>query len=333
MGRRAHMSKAVVGWLCVGLLCAVPMAWAGEAAGEPAGVEALKKQLKELRQREDKVRRERDTRREKIRKSPDLAELRAARDKASEAYQAKKKTDPDYVAALEGESDARRALEQLVREQLAAGDDAKPIYTELESIDQKVSAFYFEEALARLELDHRYSPINCALRKDPELIKLSKAAAEADRAHRIKPDKEARDAARKAYEDARQAKLAATPEVQKLRTRIEEARKGRDELRKAERELHTKLGEIRRTIERGEDADIQAARGKLDDARKAVREAYEGEGLSALRKVRNETRDAFEAKARELMEADEALVELIKEREALRVQVRELEKKIREAQK
>jgi len=234
------MSKAVVGWLCVGLLCAAPVAWAGEAPGEVT-LDALKKQLKELRERVNKVRYARDTRRERIRRSPELAELRAPRDKASEVYQNKKRTDPAYVAAVEAESEVRRAYEKLVREKVAASDEAKPFREELDSINEKMEA-----------------------------------------------------------------------------------------LRKAERELRTKLDEIRRTVEQRDDAELKAARQTLDEARKAVRVAYEGEELSALRKVRNETRDAFEAKARELMEADDTLVELIKEREELRVQERELEKKIRE---
>ena len=216
------MRKAALAGLCMTLLWAAGSAWAGEAAD----VEALKKELADLKAKVEAVRAKRDGLRAEIRKSPDLAALREAYDKAQAAYDEKKKTDEAYAAAVKAEDEARQAFDTLVKEKLAANEDAK----------------------------------------------------------------QARSAARE------------------------------------------KLDEIRRTIGKSDDADVKAAREKLDAARKARDEARKGEAISAARKARDEARDAYEAKAKELEKGNADLVAAVKEREDLGEQVRALEKKIKEAE-
>ena len=233
------MRKAALAGLCMTLLWAAGSAWAGEAAD----VEALKKQLAELNAKVEAVRAKRDGLRAEIRKSPDLAALREAYDKAQAAYDEKKKTDEAYAAAVKAEDEARQAFDTLVKEKLAANEDGKQ---------------------AQADLD----------------------AAKGD-----------------------------TPEAKQARSAARE-----------------KLDEIRRTIGKSDDADVKAAREKLDAARKARDEARKGEALSAARKARDEARDAYEAKATELEKGNADLVAAVKEREDLGEQVRALEKKIKEAE-
>lgn len=230
-----HVHKAVFGWFCVAILCTTGILWAEEAATSAPDLGALKAQLKELKQQVDAVRAKRDALRETMRKSPDLAPLREAYDKVEAAYKDTKKADLAYAAAVKARDEARDAFKALVKEKLAANEEAKPL------------------------LD-------------------------------AKPDS-----------------------------------------KEAEKEIRKKLDEIRHAIEKGDDPDVKAARDKYEAASKAEREAYESEALSAARKVRNEARKAYEAKAKELEAASPELTAVITDREDLRKQVRALEKKIAEA--
>jgi len=233
--------KAVLRWLCAGLVCAAGVAWGGEAAAPD--VDALKKQLAELKQKEDAVRAKRDALRAELRKAPDLAALHEASKKAEAAYAEKKAGDEAYVAATKARDEAEQAFAKLVKEKLAANDDAKRVQAELDA---------------------------------------------------SKDD---------------------TPEAKKARA-----------------EARAKLDEIRHAIEKGDDADVKAASEKRDAARKARDEAGQAEAISAARKARDEAREAYDTKARELEKANPDLAAAIKEREDIREQVHELEKKIKEAE-
>jgi len=229
------MRAAAFGLLCLGLFCAAGMAWAGEAAATAPDAETLKKQLAELKQKEDAVRAKRDELRATVRKSPELTALREAYDKAQAAYDEKKKTDEAYAAAGKAEQEARDAFHKLVKEKLEANAEAK------------------------------------ALREK-------------------------------------------TPES-----------------KQAEKEIGKKLDELRRTIENSDEADIKAAREKREATAKARQEAHDAEALAALRKPRDEARAAHDAKAKDLEAGNADLAATVKEREELRGQVHDLEKKIEEA--
>jgi len=324
--------KAVLGGLWLGLLCGAWSLWAGEAApapaAPPADVEALKKQAQELRGKEREVRTKLIEIETRIRAMPDVVKLHEAEQAAEKAYEEKRKADPAYTAARKAEADAQLALARLVQEKLAASDEAKAVQKELDDLDAKRAGFDFDEAMARFVLDYPSSPINYALSKDPELLKLRKAADEAPAA-----DKEARDKARKAYDEARKAKKDAMPEAKKLMARIEEARKARADLRTAEAEVMKKLAQARRAIEETNDPDIKAAREKIAAAAKAVTEASNGDDLKAARKARDEARIAYYAKVRELVAADAASAALLKERDELGKQIFDLTRKVREMTK
>jgi hypothetical protein len=143
----------------------------------------------------------------------------------------------------------------------------------------------------------------------------------------------AEDQARNEYAKLIKEKVAASDEGKTVLADIESIRKQMAELREAESLARRKFDELRRNIQRSDDADIKAALEKIRAAGKARDEARKGEILGPLRQARDEAQRAYYAKRKELEEADDELQATIKEREELRVQVGELHKKIREAEK
>ena len=328
------LRKALTGCLCVALLGAPAVAWAAEAGAAPPDLEALKKQLSEWRTHERELRAEIEAIGNKLKESPEVAPLRKAAQETDDAYQGKKKTDPAYLAALKAEEEADDALDKLVDAKLADNAEAAALRKELATLDDRAAQLEFDRALVELELSHRYSPINRALAKDPELQNLRAAYDEADRAYRAdKANKPARDQARKAYYDAVEAKKRAMPEGQKLYDRLAETRKERDALGDTKDQAGSKLREMRRTIERGDDPAIAAAREKEDAADDAVRAAYNGGEIQAAREARDAARHAYAEKLKELMAADEKVAQLTKERETLRDNIHDAEKAIRAEEK
>ncbi len=334
------MRAVVAGILIAGMLCLAGALWAGEAAPakaeeppakavQPAAapdVDALKKQGADLREKDKGLRVKLEEIRTKVMASPDLAKLREAEAAAEKAYDEKRKSDPAYAAALKAQAEAQTAFFKVVQEKTAANPEAKAVQAELAGMADKAADLSFQEAVARLELDHPSSPINVALDKDAELAKLRDAVFQG-------ADKEAREKARKAYEDARKAKKEAMPEAKKVMERIETARKARAELRTAEAEAAKKLFALRHKVETSGDADIKAASDKTMAAAKAGQEALASDALKAPRKARDDARDAVMAKAKELLGANQEAAALAKERDALRTQIDELDKKVREATK
>jgi chromosome segregation ATPase len=218
------------------------------------------------------------------------------------------------------------AFTRLVQEKVAASPDAKAILAELAGMGDKAAEFAFQEALARLELDHPSSPINVALDKDADLAKLRDATFQA-------ADKEARDKARKAYDDARKAKKEALPEAKKALERIETAKKGRADLKAAEAQATKNLSAARRKVETGGDADLKGAQEKVAAATKSAFEAQNSDALKAARKTVTEARAATSAKVKELLAANQEAAALAKERDDLRTKIDELDKQIRAASK
>jgi len=318
------MRKAGLGWLCLGLLGA----FAGARAGEAVDVAALEKQVTQLREQEREVWAKLREAEAKIRSVPDLVKLQEAETQASKAYAERLNADAALAAARKEENDARDALEKLVVATLDASEGAKGVRKELDDLEERRAELEFQQAIARLTLTHRSSPIARALEKDPELAKLREAAFDALRRG---ADREEREKARKAHDDARQAKLAAMPDAKKFLAEIEAADKEMAELRKTERDSIGKLMQIRRDIERGDAPDVKAAREKLDAARQAMAQAYGSEELKAARKPLEDARKAHSDKLRELMAADAGTAALMKQREALGEQLREAMRKIREA--
>jgi len=323
------MRKPVLCVLGGVVLWAAAAVLAGEAAPAPApapDAEALKKQVAELKEKAKGIQTKIDEAAAKIKAAPDLVKLAEATTKAAKAFDDARKADKDFVAANQASVEAAMAVEKLIDEKLTASDQAKPLAAELAGAAKKRADLDYDEALAKLELTHESSPINFALDRDPDLVKVKKAISEA-------PDKDARAKAFKAYEDARKAKRDATPEAQKALARIETDKKERDELRKAESAARAKLVDLRHTIAKGDAPDLKAARDRMAATFKAVADASNGEALKAIRTARDEALAAYDAKRKELAAADPNLAALRKERDALRQEMDQLAEKIRAAAK
>ena len=313
--------------LCVGLLWLGGALGAGEAPPPPADAEALKTQLKQWN---EKARQLYDQYREietKIRQSPEAVKLHEAQDAAERAYSEKTKANPAVEAATRAENDANAALRKLVRETLATRAEAKALNQEREQIADRRAKLEYQEAIAQLELTHHASGVNRALDKDPELVSLREAV---DEINRQNADRETRDKAFKAYEDARKAKKEALPATKTLLTEIAEVRKACEALWKDQREVDNKLGELADSTARSDDPDIKAGRDKLEAARKLVADAYASEELKAVRKARSDARNDYSAKVNELMAADKNAAALKQEIDALQKQIRDADRKLRE---
>jgi len=345
------MRAWVMGGVVVAVaLCVAGAAWGGEAAAAPAAEKpaaaaaepaaapapaaelAPEQQLKRLEARYEVVDDKLDAIEEKVRKTPELAALREAEKKALAAYEELKRTDPAYTAALAKEREVRETLAKVVQAKLEGNAEAQALVKEAERIDEQQAQLDFDAAGARLALDHRSSPVNRALDKDGALQELRQALAEAESAYRHdKTKRPAREKARTAYAKAREDAKKTHPEGQKLYAALAAIRKQDDDLEKASDEAARNLSKLRHDLERSDDADIKAARADLDATRKAIREAYTGEALTAARKIRDEARAATRAKEKELLDADPVAVELAEEKDTLRQQIRDLQKKIRKA--
>lgn len=306
------------------------------AAEERADLEALQKQYQELRRKHaaclSKLREIED----RISASPALEPLRKAKKEAQEAYQAKLKADPALAAANKAHEEAWRAFTDLVREKLAANEEAKAILKQIEWLEDAEADIAFRRDLAEFELLNRRSPINRAVDKDPEIKALAKAVEDAERAcarERSEENLALRRKAEAALADAKKAKLAAMPEAKRLREQIQAAEAELDKLLKDRREADMRLAEVRRKIAQSDDPAVKAADAKVEAARKLVSQANEGPELKAARDAADKASEALRAKIRELMAADPDAVALAKEREALDKEITLISKTLREAKK
>lgn len=321
------MRKAALSLAGIVLVWGAGIVWAGEAAPAPApDADALKKQMAELKEKAKGVQAKLDAAYTKIAAAPDMVKLAEAKAKAATAFEDARKADKDVTAATQAAGEATAALDKRVQDKLAASDQAKPLLADLAGAAQKKAGLEYDAAIAGLELNHASSPTNFALDHDPELAKARKAAFET-------ADKEARAKALKAYDEARKAKRDAMPDAQKALARIEADKKALDELAKADSAARMKLGDLRGTIAKGDDADVKAARDRRAATQKAMMDASNGEALKPLRKARDDAFVAYDAKQRDLRAADPDVAALKKERDALNAQMGELDKKLREATK
>ena len=332
------MNRALVVWLCAAFLSALSTARAAEPPAPAPDVEALRKQADDLRQQDRALRDKLRAVETRIRKAPELVELRKAADAAEKAYLDKRKADPALTAALAADREARAALSKVVDEKLAASDQAQALRKQLADADDADAQLDFRQALANLELTHRSSPISRALSKDPEYAKLRKESYDAYNAARRATDKETREQAnqvyeraRKAYTDARKAKLATMPEARRVLAELENIKKEAAQLRKDQSETNDQLRDLRRAIERADDPDVKAARDRLAATAKAVRDATRTEALAAAMKLSYDARRAYSAKLRALLAADAEAAPLVEQQADLAKQSRELQSKLRQA--
>ncbi len=320
------------GTIGVSLLLAAGVA----RAGGPADADALQKQLQEVRRKRSACGDRLFEIERKIAESPAVAPLLKARKEAHEAYQAKLKADPALAAANKAHDGAWREFTDLVRERLAASEEAKPVYKQLEWIEDAEAEIGFRRDLAEFELMNRRSPIHRAVEKDPQVKALARALESVERdwmRDRNEENTAARRKAEAALAEARKAKLDAMPEAKRLREQMQEADKEVEKLRKERQEADQKLAEVRQKIEHSDDPPVKAADGRVTAARKLVTEANEGQELKAARDAADKASAAATTKVRELLAVDPEAAALAKERDALDKELADLRTKLREAKK
>jgi len=305
-------------------------------AAEPADLDALQKQLQELRSRHAACFLKLRDIEEKINASPAVEPLRKARAETYRAYQAKLKADPALAAANKAHDDAWRDFTELVRQKLAASDEAKAILKQLEWLDDAEADIAYRRDLAEFELLNRRSPINRAVEKDPQIKALAKAVDDAEREcvrDRSEENIALRRKAEAAHAEAKKAKLQAMPEAKRLADQIQEAERETEKLRKERRETDQRLTDLRNKFERGDDPGVKAADAKVQAARKLVTQATNSPELKAARDESDKASAAATSKVRELLAADPEAAALIKERDALDKEIAQLFKKLRAAKK
>jgi len=328
MGARMALRRAYR----VALVLSAGAAWAGEAAD----VDALKKQLQDLRSKQSAYGTKLNEIERRISESPAVEPLRKAQKEAFAAYQAKLKADPALAAANKAHDEAWRELTSIVREKLAVSEEAKVISKQLEWLDDAEADIQFRRDLAEFELMSRRSPINRAVDKDPQIKAFAKVVDDAERVcmrDRSEENVAARRKAEAAHAEARKAKVQAMPEAKRLLEQIDAAEKDLEKLRKDRQEADSKLSEVRQKIDHGDDPAVKAAHERVLAARHLVTQANDGPELKAARDAADKASAAFRAKTRELMAADPEAAALAKERDAVDKEAAEFHRKLREARK
>jgi len=293
-----------------------------EAAKPTDAAAAIKAQIHALRKEQSAAERERTGIRRKIEKSEAIMRLRGMLDKADKAYQ--KKKNETVGAAQKAERAAAEAFKALVRAKTAAAGEGAALLKKIADLDAKRASLSMQAAMADLKLRHRDSQFNRALAADEALAKLKQAYRRADR--------DARDQARKAYEEAKEAAFVKA-EGKALTDEIQTARKAKEQASKAIHAARSEFDKLRRSIEKGTDKEITAARAKWDAARKAAGKAYHDDELKATREVRNKARQAVPKGVEQLLAKDKAAIAASAKITKLRSQIRELHAKERELRK
>lgn len=212
-------------------------------------------------------------------------------------------------------------MNQIVDAKLKASPEAAEPLKALAGTDEKRRDLQYQMAITQVKLTHYYSPVQRKLDQDLELAKMREEASRAEN----------RQEALKAYREKRDAKLQELPEARPLIAEMETAKQELAELESARTEADQKLRRLRDTISRGKDEEVVAASKKVEEARKAEREAWQSEELAGLKKAWDEARKAQDAKVNELLNANEDAVALQKEMAELSKKSGELYQQIRNA--
>jgi colicin import membrane protein len=130
------------------------------------------------------------------------------------------------------------------------------------------------------------------------------AEARLQKAERDDPARARLEAARKAWQDQRQAALARDPDVRRAQEEHDKAAAAQREAEDRARGLRERATDEARALRDGDDPRIAAARAKLEAARKALRDVENAPETLAAKAKADAARRALEAKAREAAMAD-----------------------------
>ena len=285
-----------------------------------AQMAALRKEYEGVKMKLYEVRRKHE-------RSEIVSALRAAAQRVAAAYEAAKDSNPAMLAARKTQREISESLKVLVQKRIETSPDGVALRRKVRYLTEQAAALRYARAVAELKLTYRDSPIVRALDKDAEVVRLRSAY------YKAKSGK-ARDEARAAYYAARKAALAKMPEARALRAEMAAASKGEREAETARRDAERELRDVERRIEADKNApDVVALQAKLDAARQAERDAYNGPEIKAARDARSAAYSAASTKVNELLAEDAVAVELEARYRQLRKDMSALEREARALRK
>jgi len=293
---------------------------------------------------------------EALKASEDLAAARQAEQAAAEKYQ----TAVNTAMGLDGEAATLRdRRSQIDRELFALELERKLIESRLEhhrraierspspQLKQKRTQYHEasraasdtwntdeELVAARRAFEEAKQAYNKAVAQLPEKAAMDQAYAalkQAERGEAIASANQRKDETRKAYADALAEEVKSDPEAFAVQQSLEQARARYDTLRGERDKVESAMRDQRRSIERGDDPAVAAARDAYNEARNQTRQITDAV-VKADRDTEHAARHAAEA-LRELAAADPQGQALAKQRKALDDQIRDLKHRIKLAEK
>ncbi len=312
--RKSFYRQSFVAALIVCSWAATTIAQDAETA-KPSAADA-KTELEKVNKRRSDLNRQLNVVWKKFLNGPETAEVRAAQQKAYQTYLDTGKNDPAIVASKAAQVAAKEKLDKLVEEKLAASEETAAAQKSVDTITEKLADVRFRAATAQFKLTHPFSPWQRQLDRDPKIVELKQKASVTA----------GRQAALRAYNSARQAKLKTLEDVQPLFEEIETANR---EIKKLDTELRTAqqgIDGIRKSILTGKDPGVAAAQKELTVANAAVTAAWKSQQIVDLYAKYTATFEAYKTKMNDLMKTDPVAGPLTKERDGLNEKVKALEK-------
>ena len=294
----------------------VASAFAQEAETEKPSAADAKTELVKVNKRRGELNRQLNVIWKKFLNGPETEEVRATQQQAYQKYLETGKNDPKIVASKQAQADAKANLDKLVEEKLAAGEDTAAAKKDIDSITENLANVRFQAAIAQFKLSHPFSPWQRQLDRDPEIVELKLKTS----------TKENRQAALRAYNTARQAKLKELEAAKLFFVAIETANA---EIKKFDTELRAakqRLEGIRKSMLNGKDPDVAAAQKELKDANAAVAAAWKSKEIVDLYATYTASFQAYKEKMNDLMKTDPVAGPLTKERDGLNEKAKVLEK-------
>ena len=315
------MKAAMSGLLSIVVLCAC----VGAAVAQEANVDALQKELAETQEAYNKASRQLSAIRGRLYQADEVREAREAADAAARVAGEAQKNHADFVAARKAEAAAAKALSEVVAAKLAADPKGRELAEQAAALETKERSLNYEKAITETKLNSRHAPHYQQISTDPAIVKLYEAARSASKEDRTKAWEAHRAAVQKAQ---RQIPAAAEllAQIEQLTQGIIQAAAGRGEIRSA-------VSALRRSLDRGEDPDIVAARAKRSEANKGIQAVNRTDEMKAILAPSTATRKVLTERVDELVAANADAAALLLQRNELRRKMGELQGKIRAAAK
>jgi hypothetical protein len=291
------MKRAITFPVLTGFVLSLITSWAEETKKPAAEQDPAKARFQELSKKRSDLYRQISRLRYSLMRSDAAKAEQKAFETASKAYKDAGNADAGVMAAKKAATQAKEELKTFFGKKFQENAEAKEVMDTQKKNAARNLELKYQIELAKFKLGNRYSPISQKVDQDPAV---SKARNDA---YKIK-DKADRNKAQTVYYALRKQKVAAIPEGKALHKEIADAEAELKEMYDGWKGRENKLREVRRSIEKSEDADLVPARKKYSEARTAERAAWNTEALNLLKAKYGEAQKALYAKAEELLVQD-----------------------------